>query len=49
MSHIQRKYSIKLPKLESAEHVIESIGRIESIGKKENMTAEQLGKFGHNL
>ena len=48
MSHIQRKYSIKLPELENTEHVIESIGNIEPIAKTESSAAEQLGNFGHN-
>ena len=47
MSHIQRKYSIKLPELENDEHLIESTGRIEPIAKKDDSVSEQLGKFGH--
>ena len=48
MSHIPRKYSINLPELENGEHVIQSIGKIEPIAKKEKTSADQLGKFGHN-
>ena len=47
MSHIHTKYSIKLPELENAEHVMESNGRIEPIAKKDDSVSEQLGKFGH--
>ena len=48
MSHIQRKYSIKIPELEKGELAIQSIGRIEPMAKQENSTAKQLGKLGLN-